>query len=37
MALLKTDPQEYLRQINSWNIARVERLKADGWRKAQSA
>ncbi|MGW8161795.1 MAG: hypothetical protein ACWGN1_06065, partial [Desulfobulbales bacterium] len=37
MELLKTNPREYLEQINSWNIARVERLKADGWRKAQSA
>lgn len=37
MALLKTDPIEYLKRINSWNIARVERLKADGWRKAQNS
>jgi len=37
MALLKTDSREYLKQINSWNIARVERLKADGWRKARNA
>jgi len=37
MELLKTDSTEYLKQINSWNIARVERLKADGWRKAQAA
>ena len=37
MDLLKTDPKEYLKQINSWNIARVERLKQDGWRKAQAA
>jgi len=37
MDLLKSDSREYLRQINSWNIARVERLKADGWRKAQAA
>lgn len=36
MELLKTDSTEYLKQINSWNIARVERLKADGWRKAQT-
>jgi hypothetical protein len=37
MDLLESDPQEYLTQINSWNIARVERLKADGWRRAQAA
>ena len=37
MELLKTDSTEYLKQINSWNIARVERLKEDGWRKAQAA
>ncbi len=37
MGLLQTDPQEYLRRINSWNISRVEQLKADGWRKAQAA
>ncbi len=37
MELLKTDSTEYLKQINSWNIARVERLKEDGWRKAQDA
>ena len=37
MELLKTDSQEYLKQINSWNIARVERLKQAGWRKAQAA
>ena len=32
MDLLKTDSKEYLKQINSWNIARVERLKQEGWR-----
>lgn len=37
MELLKTDSTEYLKRINSWNIARVERLKEDGWRKAQAA
>jgi hypothetical protein len=37
MGLLKADPQEYLTRINSWNIARVKRLKANGWRKAQAA
>lgn len=37
MALLKTDPTAYLKQISSWNIARVEQLKANGWRKARNA
>ena len=37
MELLQTDPREYLRQINNWNIERVEQLKAVGWRKAQAA
>jgi len=37
MELLKTDKTEYLKQINSWNIARVEKLKQEGWRKAQAA
>lgn len=37
MEVLKNDSQEYLRRINQWNIARVERLKAEGWRKAQAA
>ncbi len=37
MALQKEDPTRYLREISSWNIARIERLKADGWRKAQAA
>ncbi len=37
MDLLKKDQQRYLQEINTWNIDRVERLKADGWRKAQAA
>ena len=37
MGLLTTDQQEYLTRINKWNIARVERLKELGWRKAQAA
>ncbi len=37
MGLAQTDPKEYLETINSWNISRVERLKADGWRRAQTA
>ena len=37
LALQKQDPSRYLREISSWNIARIERLKADGWRKALAA
>lgn len=37
MELSKTDPKKYLETINSWNIKRVEQLKADGWRKAQAS
>ncbi len=37
MELQKSDPNRYLREISSWNIARIERLKAEGWRKAQMA
>lgn len=37
MELLKTDSREYLQRINRWNIERVARLKAEGWRKAQAA
>lgn len=37
MELLNSDKTEYLKQLSQWNIARVERLKADGWRKAQAA
>jgi len=35
--LQETDPRRYLQEISSWNIARIDRLKADGWRKAQNA
>ncbi|WP_456385057.1 hypothetical protein [Desulfolithobacter sp.] len=37
MDMLKENPKKYLETINSWNIARIEQLKADGWRKAQAA
>ncbi len=37
LALQKQDPSRYLQEISSWNIARIERLKADGWRKALAA
>ena len=37
LALQKKDPVRYLKKISTWNIARIERLKSDGWRKAQAA
>jgi hypothetical protein len=37
MALQKEDPSRYLKEISSWNISRIKRLKEDGWRKAQAA
>lgn len=36
-ALLQEDQKRYLETIQAWNIERVDRLKAAGWRKAQSA
>ena len=35
MALLHEDQRHYLQTIQSWNIDRLTRLKAAGWRKAQ--
>ncbi len=35
--LQKTDPRRYLQEISNWNIARIDRLKAEGWRKALAA
>ncbi len=37
LALQKEDPSRYLQEISSWNISRIERLKTEGWRKAQAA
>ncbi len=37
LALQKEDPTRYLKEISHWNIARIERLKNDGWRKAMAA
>jgi len=37
LALQKEDPSRYLKEISTWNIARIERLKTDGWRKAMAA
>lgn len=32
--LAKTDPKRYFREIRGWGIKRMERLAAEGWRKA---
>jgi hypothetical protein len=37
IGLLQEDQKKYLETIQNWNIKRVERLKAEGWRKAQGA
>jgi hypothetical protein len=37
IALAKTDPREYFRQLRSWAVERSERLKHEGWRKARYA
>lgn len=37
LGMAKSEPKKYLETINGWNISRVERLKGDGWRKAQNA
>ncbi len=37
LRLRKQDQATYLRAISSWNIERVNRLKASGWRKALRA
>ncbi len=34
VALARTDPKEYIRKIKSWGIERMERLRQEGWRKA---
>lgn len=35
--LLQQDRQQYLEAMQSWNINRIERLRAQGWRKVQRA
>jgi len=35
MALLAVSQKRYLEAIQRWNIDRVARLKAAGWRRAQ--
>ncbi|MFC1513238.1 hypothetical protein ACFL5J_02195 [Thermodesulfobacteriota bacterium] len=37
LRLRETDPREYLQAITSWNIQRVNKVKAAGWRKALRA
>ena len=37
IAMKDSDPKEYLSAINSWAVARIQRLKDDGWRKAVRA
>jgi hypothetical protein len=37
IGLLQDDQKKYLETIQQWNIKRIERLKAEGWRKAQGA
>lgn len=36
-ALAKTNPIEYIRKLKAWAVERAEKLKGDGWRKAQNA
>lgn len=35
--LLKQDRNEYLQAMQHWNIERIEKLKAAGWRRVQQA
>ena len=37
MQLLEVDQQKYLREIQKWNVERIDRLKEAGWRKARMA
>ncbi len=36
VAILKEDPHRYFRELREWAQARIERLKAEGWRRAQA-
>jgi len=36
VSILKEDPQRYFQELRKWANARVERLKAEGWRRAQN-
>ena len=33
--LAKKDPKKYFKDITTWSIKRLERLRKDGWRKAR--
>ena len=37
LKLRESDQQRYLKEIISWNVKRLESLKAKGWRKALAA
>ena len=37
IALAKTNPVEYFKKLKSWAVERTEKLKNEGWRKAQTA
>jgi hypothetical protein len=36
-AMAKTQPMEYLMRLKAWAVERSERLRHEGWRKAQNA
>lgn len=35
VSLLQVDQKKYLQKIQQWNIDRMQKLKEEGWRKAQ--
>lgn len=37
LKLAKTDPKRYFTEFKSWAVSRMERLKKEGWRKANEA
>ncbi|MDA8100518.1 MAG: hypothetical protein M0042_12955 [Nitrospiraceae bacterium] len=37
IALAKIDPIGYIKQLKTWAVERTEKLKQEGWRKAQTA
>jgi hypothetical protein len=37
IALAKTNPVEYFKQLKTWAVERAEKLKHEGWRKAKNA
>ncbi|NPA49082.1 MAG: hypothetical protein GXO20_03815 [Thermodesulfobacteria bacterium] len=36
VAILKEDPHRYFQELRAWAQARVEKLKAEGWRRARA-